>query len=511
MISSKGRRACPNCKLDIKLIFFILKFSNFRVTDRYDDDKIGIEKQLLSSDKTISEMLQDGNDLVSNIRLANDSRELERRVKEAELREVLLENLQKESITSSSKFEEISSKWAGMDQGKDPVEIHRNLEDQKNRIADLMNEKMKIINECRDELVAADERYLRDIEKQNDDVTSLIERIDKQIESAKRTFREHLDLLEKTIEDEREILKLVTTKNWEIMYDKHNVNEEMKIKREREKMEYYSGEINRIQLEHEELIRATKIRLELDNQALEIEVQKLKRNIMLNSEKLDYNFQVLKKREDENVMVRNQQKRRLAKLGDTIVSLKRKLKEAKLLCVSETKKFTSDIMKLHGKILELERKSDLFAEQNDKKYMAVWDINFEECENLQNQIMKIDKMLWEQQLNLEWQPPETSIIRKEDLDSYKKALEIVSDKDKKPESQALVLKNREEPLKSREQLLVEQKILRTIFRAIANNAGFLIEEKLKMLLKPYTQDERTLVNLDAVFNVSSVIFHSFWI
>ncbi len=70
-------------------------------------------------------MLQDGTDLVTNIRLANDARELERRVKEAELREVLLENLQKESVTSSTKFEEISGKWAGMDKSKDQWKFTR--------------------------------------------------------------------------------------------------------------------------------------------------------------------------------------------------------------------------------------------------------------------------------------------------------------------------------------------------------------------------------------------------
>lgn len=447
-------------------------------------------------------MLQDGQDIVSNIRLANDARELERRVKEAELREQLLEDLQKETIVSQTRFDEISSSWAGIDDGSDPVEIHENLQAQKNRITSLMNEKMKIINECRNELVAADERYIKDMEKQNDDITTLIERIDRQIEAAKRTFREHLDLLEKTIEDERKILKLVTTKKWEIMYDKHNVNEELKIRREREKMEYYNNELQRIQLRHEELIRATKIKMELDNQALEIEVQKLKRNIMLNSEKLDYNFQVLKKREDENVMVRNQQKRRLAKLAETIVTLKRKLKEAKQTCISETQKFTADIMKLHGKILEIERKSDLFAEQNDKTFMNVWDLNFEECQNYMDQILKIDRLLWEKQLDKKWEPPQMEIIRKEDLKSYKKAIELVGEKEKKPETPSKIPKICEKPEKSREQVLVEEKILRMFFKAIADNAGFLIEEKLKVLLKPYTQSERTLVNLDAVFMVS---------
>src|SRR5690349_6302239 len=70
------------------------------VTEVYDDDKVGIEKQLETSDKVLSELVQNGNDLISNIRLANDRREVQRRIKEAELRDVLLYDPQHESQAS---------------------------------------------------------------------------------------------------------------------------------------------------------------------------------------------------------------------------------------------------------------------------------------------------------------------------------------------------------------------------------------------------------------------------
>lgn len=507
------KRIVENAILDEKRQNFIQDFLKRKdempklVTEVYDDDKVGIEKQLETSDKVVSELVQNGNDLISNIRLANDRREVQRRIKEAELRDVLLTDLQKESQLSAAKFEEISMKWSDIEDVVDPMEIHENLEKQKTRINELMEQKLIIISECRDELNSADTRYAKDLDKHNDDISCLVERIDKQMDVMKRTYREHLEILEKTIEDERKILQIITTKKWESMYEKRAVNEETKMRREAEKAEFYANEIKRIQLEHEELIRATKIRLENDNQALEIEVQKLKRNIQLNSEKLDYNFQVLKKREDENVMVRNQQKRRLSKLADSIVSLKRKLKEAKSTCIVETKKFTADIMKLHGKILDLERKSDLFAEQNNKKYLTVWDINYEECEKALDQVLKIDKMLWEQQLELEWENPNVKLVRREDLDSFKNAqLKINGTKEGAvtSESKSLVPINAVQSLRTRDQELMEQKLMRIIFRAIADNSGFLIESKLKHLLLPYTQTEQTLVNLDAVFNALGI-------
>lgn len=511
------KRIVESAVLDGKRQSFIQEFLKRKdempklVTDTYEEDKIGIERQLEDSDKILSELLQNGNDAISNGRLANDRREVQRRMKEAELRDILLNDLQHESQVSIARFEEISTKWPVVDETVDPLTISEGLDQQKARITELMNQKMTIVNECREELKAADVRYLQDLDKHNNDINCLVERIDKQMEVMKRAYREHLDILEKTIEDERKILQIVTTKKWETMYDKCEANEENRMRREADKAEFYATEIQRIQLEHEELIRATKIRLENDNQALEIEVQKLKRNIMLNSEKLDYNFQVLKKREDENVMVRNQQKRRLTKLAETIVSLKRKLKEAKSTCIVETQKFTDDIMKLHTKILDLERKSDLFAEQNNKKYLTVWDINFSECEQAMEQVLKIDKLLWEQQLGLEWEKPDINVVRKEDLESYKRAVECLNGNkrdDEKDQSKALAkIKSAQQSQRTREQELMEQKLLRIIFRAIADNSGFLIEVKLKELLLPYARTEQTLVNLDAVFSALG-IYHS---
>lgn len=506
------KRIVENAILDEKRQNFIQEFLKRKddmpklAKEVYEDDKVGIEKQLESSDKVLFELVQNGSDLISNIRLANDRREVQRRIKEAELRDVLLNDLQRESQASTAKFEEISKKWCEIEGLVDPVEIYENLDQQKSRINELMEQKLTIINECRDELNSADTRYVKDLDKHSNDINCLVERIDKQMDVMKRTFREHLEILEKTIQDERKILQIITTKKWESMYEKRAVNEEMRIRREAEKADFYGNEIKRIQLEHEELIRATKIRLENDNQALEIEVQKLKRNIMLNSEKLDYNFQVLKKREDENVMVRNQQKRRLAKLADTIVSLKRRLKEAKSTCIVETKKFTADIMKLHGKILDLERKSDLFAEQNNQKYLTVWDINFEECERALEQVLKIDKMLWEQQLGAEWENPVNDIIRREHLESFKAAQLKINNLNEVSavKSNALVKVTVEQSHKTREQEMMEQKLLRIIFRAIADNSGFLIESKLKHLLMPYTRAEQTLVNLDAVFSALGI-------
>ena len=68
--------------------YFKYSSKSFRTTsiDHFYDKK-SLERRLDESDKVISELLQDGRDMIQDIRVANDKREVERRVKEAEIRE----------------------------------------------------------------------------------------------------------------------------------------------------------------------------------------------------------------------------------------------------------------------------------------------------------------------------------------------------------------------------------------------------------------------------------------
>lgn len=304
--------------------------------------------------------------------------------------------------------------------------IYDGLESQKLRIDSLMQQKDEVIQECRNELAAADSRYLLDQEKQSADLFCLTGRIDQQIEIMKKTYREHLELLQDTIDNERDVLSSAATEKWDTLYSKRAENEEMKLSKKKEKREIYGNELDRITLEHEELTRATRIRLEKDNQALQIELQNLKANVMLNSDKLDYNYQVLKKREDENVIIRNQQKRRFSRLNETISQMKKKISEAQTSFESEKDKLTAEVMKMHRQIMDLENKADTFSEINNKKYEQIWQMNQEEATSLLNKVLAIDRVLYEQQLGIDWEEPDLGLMDRDLLPSYKEALSIVN-------------------------------------------------------------------------------------
>lgn len=246
----------------------------------------------------------------------------------------------------------------------------------------------------------------------------------------KKSYQDHLELLQSSIDDERDIIRTAAYRKWGDLYEQRAENEELKINKEKEKTEFYAKEMERITIEHEELTRATRIRLELDNQSLQIELKNLKTNVMLNSDKLDYNYQVLKKREEENVIIRNQQKRRLTRLNETVNYLKNKIQETERHCEMETSKLTKDIKKLHKNIMDLEEKSDVISEINEKKYQNVWQMNQDEGEELLKKVLGIDKILYEQQLGLDWEKPGVTLLKRDNLQSYRTAVKIVEENSK---------------------------------------------------------------------------------
>lgn len=52
-------------------------------------------------------------------------------------------------------------------------------------------------------------------------------------------------------------------------------------------------------------------------------------------------------------------------------------------------------------------------------------MNEDEANTLLNRVLSIDKVLFEQQLGINWTPPLLKPLKKEELQSYKKAVEVL--------------------------------------------------------------------------------------
>lgn len=128
-----------------------------------------------------------------------------------------------------------------------------------------------------------------------------------------KAYRRELLLIDGVIESERKVLLENIMEKWEAMYKKLQENSLAGLDKRKEIMRDYEEEMKKVIIEHQEEYRAQKITFELEIQKLQQEVQNTKALCFMNIEKLDYSYAVLKRREDENAVVKNQQKRRLNK------------------------------------------------------------------------------------------------------------------------------------------------------------------------------------------------------
>ncbi|XP_059609888.1 dynein regulatory complex protein 1 homolog [Phlebotomus argentipes] len=492
-------------ELEVNLAMVVEKLKSKKSTQlptiNPDDlKKDAIQRRIDESNKVLGELLRDGNELVTNIRIANDKREIDRRADEAQLREDLLDKLNVESETATLKFQGITERWKELETVKDPFNMHEGLEEQKERIRELTHQKDDIIMECWKELKKADERYYHDQEKQASDIVCLVERVDHHIEAMKSAYRKHLDVLQQTIDQERSRIKAGINKKWEDLYGERQEKEKKKLLNAKEKSDFFEAEIERITVQHEELTRATKINLEHDNEALQLELQRVKANILLNSEKLDYNFEVLKRREEENVIIRCQQKKRLMRMSEAIVTLKRKIKDTTAQCDGECGKLQTEISRLQTQVRDIEASAAIFADTSDSNYRGIWEMNYSEAMKLLNQILEIDEQLHVNQLGAEAPSsvPQLNIL--EDLPSFQAACETIEQEKKKNLSQS-----RGQKLSLTAENASESSILREICEKIADQSEFLIEKKLEKLIGPLREDdEKLLVKVNNIFTALGI-------
>ncbi|XP_026295650.1 dynein regulatory complex protein 1 isoform X2 [Apis mellifera] len=401
------------------------------------------------------------------------------------------------------KYDEITKKWPDILALKHPLDIHDEIELQNAKGLEILKKKDDFIALLKQELEDADLTFAEDVKKQNEDINLLIERMESQVKTMTNAYRHEMELIETAIESERKILMEISMEKWNVLYKKLQEDTFEEREKRKEIIKEYEKEMEKVIIEHQEEFRKHKITYELEIQNLQQEVQNMKALCIMNVEKLDYNFAVLKRRDEENTIVKNQQKRKINKLQDIINNLKKThsdLEESKKM---EIQKLTNQILKSQKSVLELEKKSDYLAIINDKKYMQVWDMNIKTANELIDKILTADRIIHEQLLLLEWKPPEEQLLKKEDLPSYCGAMCALKTEQEEAKKRRTISKLYKPPT-TLEEINLERRLLNHIFKLISNQCDHFIEDTLKILLSEYTEENNLLIRLDKVFEALKI-------
>ncbi|XP_017732377.1 PREDICTED: dynein regulatory complex protein 1 [Rhinopithecus bieti] len=472
-----------------------------------EEDQSKSYKQKEESRLKLAKLLLCGTELVTNIQVAIDTREIHRRVEEEEIKRQRIEKLENEVKTSQDKFDEITSKWEEGKQKRIPQELWEMLNTQQLHCAGLLEDKNKLISELQQELKTKDDQYVKDLKKQSDDICLLLERMEQQVKSVMKAFREELYHIEKAFEVERQELLASNKKKWERALQAHNAKELEYLTNRMKKVEDYEKQLNRQRIRDCEEYNTIKIKLEQDVQILEQQLQQRKAIYQLNQEKLEYNLQVLKKRDEESTVIKSQQKRKINRLRDTLNNLRSKYAKQIKQFQEENQSLTLDYQSLVLQFKELQKAMRHFALIDDKKFREIWLMNEEEAKDLITRAFDVDRIIHTHHLGLPWTAPDFWFLKNVGPISQqpqKSATQIVEEMLMHTEEEEA-----EEAASEPESYLdlpkqISEKTTKRILMLLCDESGFLVESKLLSLLLPLEQNECYLLRLDAIFSALGI-------
>ncbi|XP_069829293.1 dynein regulatory complex protein 1 isoform X2 [Dendropsophus ebraccatus] len=465
-------------------------------------------KQMDDSRQRLSKLVNDGTQLVTNIQVAADARETQRRAEEEELRRLRVEKIDNEAKSSFEKFEEISKKWLLSGEKAIPQELWAVLNSQQQQCGQLIEDKNVLIGELQQELKRKDDQYVKDLKKQSEDISLLIERMEEQVRSLSKTYRQELLQIEKVFEQERRDLLSKNQKKWEQgMQQRRDMELESLMNRMR-KVEEYEQQLQQLRVQDGEEYNIIKIKLETDVQILQQQLQQMKATYQLNQEKLEYNYQVLKKRDEENTITKSQQKRKITRLQDVLNNLKIKLEKQIKQYREENQALSDDFKRIVEQYRELQKKLRHFAAVDAKKFHDIWVMNEEEMKQLVQKALEVDHIIHEQQLGLPWTSPDLWFMDnvgplvvkpKEQKAARALAQEVMRDSGS---GRTVTSGNLESSHPSSPPF--SPRTVKQILEVLCDESGFLIENKLEQLLSPLEKDERSLIRLDAIFGALQI-------
>ncbi|XP_070932502.1 dynein regulatory complex protein 1 isoform X2 [Macaca nemestrina] len=472
-----------------------------------EEDQSKSYKQKEESRLKLAKLLLCGTELVTNIQVAIDIREIHRRVEEEEIKRQRIEKLENEVKTSQDKFDEITSKWEEGKQKRIPQELWEMLNTQQLHCAGLLEDKNKLISELQQELKTKDDQYVKDLKKQSDDICLLLERMEEQVKNVMKTFREELYNIEKAFEVERQELLASNKKKWERALQAHNAKELEYLTNRMKKVEDYEKQLNRQRIWDCEEYNTIKIKLEQDVQILEQQLQQRKAIYQLNQEKLEYNLQVLKKRDEESTVIKSQQKRKINRLHDILNNLRSKYAKQIKQFQEENQSLTLDYKRLVLQFKELQKAMRHFALIDDEKFREIWLMNEEEAKDLIARAFDVDRIIHTHHLGLPWTAPDFWFLKNVGPISQqpqKSATQIVEEMLMHTEEEEA-----EEAASEPESYLdlpkqISEKTTKKILMVLCDESGFLIESKLLSLLLPLEQNECYLLRLDAIFSALGI-------
>ena len=376
------------------------------VDDKYGNDANMTNQtkaQIKKSRDLLDQSKKEVDETVSNIKLSAEVTETKRRsdyVDETDERMFLLEESIRNGNTKNSQIDE---KWNELMDVQIAQHLYSGIKETKKDCDQLIQSYQSVGKTFLTKFQKKSEDYVLLLKQQESEISNMIWHMHDSIAKLKALYENELMEIEKSFMKERkdDIIEKNQAKFEQLLKDTRK-QEFMILENQVALNKQFSNDLEKVRREDSESFNKLKINLENHIQLLEQQLQEMTSMYQLNNEKLNYNFQILKEREKENLMTLDHLKRREKKLKNFLLNHKTKFEKSNQGYRVENKLLTNEYQRVTKQYKNLQHKFKHFQIADSKKYDSILRMNQQQACNILSKIVKADQIIQTQILGNKW-------------------------------------------------------------------------------------------------------------
>lgn len=465
-------------------------------------DTFPVEAQCDASRNLIENVIDNGTELVTNVRLAADHLQVQHRSRHDERKETLTNLLSKEDTETITEVGKINNSWPVPEKSKKaPVELYGRIMDQKKACNDLLQKRDDLISILEAEIQDSDNQYKTLIEEYHENTSVLASRMEAQIQALEGLVRsERVNLTDAYKTQKTEHLKR-NERGWQIKSEAINRTAEDQLEERLKTLRDQEQELDDIILAESEAYVDIKHKMEEMLATLSDQIQLLDSVHQMNEERLDYEIHVLRKHEEEIVLVKSEQKRKITIFQDTINKLRRKVRSTNFHITKEESALHENISTIRQQLEKLYNKKKAYGAYTDKKKAEIAAMVRDEVQKDIEKIVDTDFML--QMLYMTKKPRRVEVFDSDtlkELANLQEPAAIRGGTSAGTRSKAFsALSGKTTETEETEMMEADDDALKDMLSVLIREANFLVEDNLSLLVEEEcTDDERNLFKLDSI-------------
>ena len=467
-----------------------------------EEDELYVESAAEKGDLNIHNMDKNGTELVSNVQLAGEYLQVEHRNQVEKKNEIIKNILDEEEAEMQKKFDEIVKTWPtqGEKMKGAPTQLFEDILAQKEMCNEILRSKNHLIEMLESENRQVDESYKTLIEEYHTNISVLSGRMEFHIHSFENLLTNERKNLENAYDKQKSQKLQNGEHSWQSLLEGVAKSSEEQMESRLALVEEQELEIDELIVNDYEQLGETKQKMEWNVRCLEEQIEMIQAITHLNTERLDYEIHVLNKHEEENAIIKSEQKRKITVLQDSANKLKSKVKDAEKNIEKEKSQLADGVKLIKKQIRDMEEKQKKFGIQSANKRGEMARMMKNEAYTLLGKINENDKLLQSIYLNRPFKDTSESRLSKEkllaQLDSGKQD-SIITGSSKQSSKRSKSKSSDTGPDD-------EKQSVKRMLLTLIEKADFLVEEDLNALMGVLPDKDKLLLKVDSILGALGV-------